>query len=85
VILLISASWIARITDVSHWHPAIAQSWKTLVFNVQTCGTWWSIPVIQQSEGGRRRIWSSRPYWVKRWLLSQNQTKNSDPTKVKKG
>jgi hypothetical protein len=22
VILLISASWVARITDVSHWHPA---------------------------------------------------------------
>jgi hypothetical protein len=22
VILLISASWVTRITDVSHWHPA---------------------------------------------------------------
>jgi hypothetical protein len=31
-ILLISASWVARITGVSHWHTAPGQFWTGLLF-----------------------------------------------------
>jgi hypothetical protein len=34
MILLISASWVARITDVSHRHPALFQIWVNLRINI---------------------------------------------------
>jgi hypothetical protein len=32
VILLISASWVARITDVSHWYPTWRCSVPTVLY-----------------------------------------------------
>jgi hypothetical protein len=39
VILLISASWVARITDVSHWHMAPFTMYSTpgFLFSPTSC------------------------------------------------
>jgi hypothetical protein len=32
-ILLISATWVTRITGVSHWHPALCSSWDEFLIS----------------------------------------------------